>query len=78
MGIEKALLPQVNILQTENKSASAKILDAELDVLNCSFNNDLCVEIDTKEYSSITLTVGNLQVLKSLITKAEQYYKDAL
>lgn len=75
MDIEKTLLPENGKLIKDNETASAKILDAELDILNCSFNNDLCVEIETEGYGYITLTLENLENLKRLIIEAEEYYE---
>jgi hypothetical protein len=51
------------------------ILDAESDVIKCKFNNDGCVELDTDDYSFITLSVSNLYELIELIEKAEKKYK---
>jgi len=73
--IEKILCPEVGILKIEDECASAKILDEELDVLECDFNNDMCVEINVKDYSYIVLSLENLQTLKRLIHKAEAYYR---
>jgi len=72
--IEKALNPNVNILQIRNEIASAEIFDAELDPIECSFNYDACVQINTDGYSHITLTLENLETLKKLIIQAENYY----
>lgn len=76
--IEKELNPNANILQIDDKNeiASAEIFDAELDPLECSFNYDACVEINTDGYSHITLTLENLETLKKLIIQAEKYYDE--
>ena len=58
----------------KNQIATAKIIDPELDVLKCSFNYNNCVEIDTKGYTHITLSLENLRQLKKLIIESEIYY----
>ncbi len=78
MDFNKEILPNENELITENETASVKIMDAELDILACSFNNDSCVQINTEDYTYITLTLDNLETLKGLIYEAEEYYKDVL
>lgn len=73
--IEKALYPQANELVITEDSVSALILDEELDPINCSFNNDGCVELDISDYSYLTLSVSNLKRLIELIEQSESYYK---
>lgn len=72
--IEEMLCKDEGVLQTNNGTASAEILDIELDPLKCSFNNDDCVQIDTKDYSFITLSMENLDTLQRLIDEARDYY----
>jgi len=50
---------------------TAKIIDAELDEIQCIFNNDGCVELNTYAASYIILTVDNLLNLIDLIEQAE-------
>ena len=54
---------------------TAEIIDAEVDIIKCRFNNDGCVELNTDDYSFITLSVTNLYNLIDLIEKAENKYK---
>lgn len=75
MDIEKTLLPSVGKLILKGETIKAKIFDAELDILDCTFNNDKCVEIDTSKLTHITLTIENLSKLYELIHKAEKKYK---
>ena len=72
--IEKIILPEKGNLIIKNQIATAKIIDPELDVLKCSFNYNNCVEIDTKGYTHITLSLENLRQLKKLIIESEIYY----
>ena len=53
---------------------TAKIIDAELDEIKCTFNNDGCVELNTYATSYIVLTVDNLLNLIELIEEAELKY----
>jgi UDP-N-acetyl-D-mannosaminuronate dehydrogenase len=73
---EKRLPFKVNTLIKEKGVATAKIVDAELDILECSFDNSDSVIIKTKGYKYITLTHENLKTLKKLIVDAEKYYDD--
>ena len=74
MNIEDILLPNRDTLRKDGETATATILDIELDALECAFNYDECVVIDTEKYSYITLSLENLASLKSLILEAEDYY----
>jgi hypothetical protein len=71
---EKNLPFKVNELIKKNGIASAKIVDAELDIFECSFDNSESVIIKTKGYDYITLTLDNLKTLKKLISDSEKYY----
>jgi hypothetical protein len=53
---------------------TAKIIDAELDEIQCIFNNDGCVELNTYSANYIILTVDNLLNLIDLIEQAELKY----
>lgn len=75
MDIEKNLLPTSGSLIIEDEVATAKVFDAELDVLDCSFNNDDSVHINTDGFSFITLDSNNLELLSKLIFDAKEYYE---
>ena len=51
------------------------IVDMELDPIECTFNNDRCVAIDTKDLSYIVLDTESLQRLIELIEEAEDHYE---
>jgi hypothetical protein len=78
MNLEKMLFPDLNKLITEGTGdesfAHAKILDAELDVIQCTFLGDGTLTIDTTNFDFITLTNENLNNLKKLLKKAEEFY----
>lgn len=63
-------------LVVNGEDLTATIFDAELDPIQCSFEGDGCVKLDTEELSFIYLTPENLEVLKNLIIKAEIYLQE--
>lgn len=54
------------------------ITDAELDKLNCEFHFDRTVEINTKDFEYITLTLDNLKALIKLMEKSERFFETQL
>jgi len=73
--LEKIMFPEHNKLIIDNEgTAKALIVDEELDPIECVFNNDNCVQLNTDGYSYLTLSIDNLQQLIKLITKAEKHY----
>ncbi len=76
VNIEKMLMPDGNELIYESEwSVKAKIMDAELDIIECSFNYDGCVTIKTEGYTFLTLSMENLEILKHLTFEAEEYFE---
>lgn len=73
MSIQKNICPEQGKLKIKKGIAQAKIVDVELDTLQCYFEED-CVEIDTRKYNYITLDRDNIDDLYYLIDKARQYY----
>jgi hypothetical protein len=74
---EELLCPNQNkLIVSEMGNVSANILDAEMDILNCTFHFDMSVEIDTSDLQYICLDIHNLKVLKNLIIEAEDYYEE--
>ncbi len=76
MNIEKFIEPNANKLLIINNDCFAKILDAELDVIDCHFSNDNTIYIDTKGYGNIILTLDNLKTLQALLKKATKFYEN--
>lgn len=73
--IAKVLHPQKDVLKSDKEGTlSATIVDGELDAIECTFNYDGCVELNTKEYSYLSLSVSDLYKLIKLIEKAEKRY----
>jgi hypothetical protein len=77
--IEKLFCPEKDKLIIKRTpgdiNITAKIYDEEIDLLKCQFNYDNCVEINTKDYSYITLSVNKLYSLIELIEKADLKYE---
>lgn len=60
----------------ENNHLSLTIVDAEGDEVNCDFNYDECVNINTDGLEYITLSKENLEELLTAINESERYYDD--
>jgi len=71
MDIEKVLFPEKDKLVEIDEVQKALIVDAELDAIECTFNGDDCVELNTNRYTYITLTKENLQTLIDLIEEVD-------
>jgi len=70
--IELVFCPDSNELkEVEEGVFKAKIVDAELDVLECTFIGNDCVNINTKDYAYLELTYDNLRMLIEFIEEAE-------
>ena len=54
---------------------TTEILDVEGDTLKCKFNYDDCIEIDSKEYTYITLSKSNLYKMIELIEESDEVYE---
>ena len=74
MSIENKLFPNHNKLSIKDEAATAVLVDAELDSINCEFNNDDCVQLDTDGFGYITLSKENLHSLLRLIDEAKEHY----
>jgi hypothetical protein len=75
MNIEKKLFPESNRLIIKNEEITAVIVDEELDPIDCSFHYDNCVNLDTKDYTYLTLSRKNLEQLINLVDISEAKYK---
>lgn len=71
--IEDVLFPLNGKLITNGDDVSAQIVDAELDVIECEFDGESCVILNTNNLLYVTLTQENLSTLKKLISKADKY-----
>ena len=74
INIEDVLFPGHGELIIKDDLITAQIVDADIDEIACTFNNDGCVELNTKDLTYINLTVDNLLNLIELIKQAELKY----
>ncbi len=74
INIERLFCPEKNILQINKGKITTKIVDAELDTLECEFE-DGSVCINTEELSYINLTYENLMDLMDLIEQVDKIRK---
>lgn len=58
------------------KEVTAIIIDQELDAIECTFSNDMCVAINTEGLSYIVLSYRNLEILHKLIGESEAYFDE--
>ena len=76
INIEKLLYPEVGVLNTSEDSTTAIILDANLDVIELSFDYSQSVTIKTDGLTYICLTYENLKQLKKLLDESEIYFQE--
>jgi len=74
--IENILYPESGKLMIKkDQEITAVIIDAELDPVNCEFNNDDCVKINTDKLEWVTLSRENINDLLDLLDEAEKEHK---
>ena len=76
MNIDNIFFPENGELKKKDGVATAIIVDPEIDPIDCIFNNDGCVNLNTENYSYLTLSVENLENLIELIYESEEYYQE--
>lgn len=76
--IQDVMFPNNGELIIKGEEITSIIVDEELDPIKCSFNNDNCVELNTKKYNSIVLSIQNLYELIELIEQAKEQYEKIL
>ena len=74
INIDDVMFPGNGELVIKDHIATATIVDEEMDPVNCAFNHDRCVKLDTSDYSHLTLSIGNLYELIELLEEAEEHY----
>jgi hypothetical protein len=74
MNIEKILHPKVGKLNKLKDCTTAIILDADLDIIELSFDYTQSVTIKTDGLKYICLTYENLHQILKLIDKSEIYF----
>ena len=70
----KIFYPEADRLIITKDAVMAKLINKEMDAFYCRFNNDSCVEIDTRAWGYITLSVQNLLTLIDLIKESEIHF----
>jgi len=79
MNVEDKLFPENGELkQDKDGSYSVQLIDAELDPIECSFNNSGTIKIDTGGIQWVTLTVNNLEDMIHFIMISEDLYEEQL
>ena len=76
--IEEVLFPDVDKLKIDkNGNLTATIVDAELDPIECEFNDgDRTVQLNTKDVTYVMLTYDNLVFLMDKLDQAEKYQQN--
>jgi hypothetical protein len=75
MEIEKILNKKNGKLIKNGICVTATLFDEELDELELSFDYSQSVNINTENFTYITLSIQNLYDMIELIEKSELYYK---
>ncbi len=68
------IYPNNNKLVLNEYEITTTIVDCELDDYECTFMADGFIQINTKDYTHITLNIDKLKRLISLIKQAEMMY----
>ena len=77
INIEDVFAPNRNKLRKVENYYEMDIVDSELDVIKCTFQDEENVYIDTKDYEYILLSYSNLNRLVEAIEEAsEKYYQE--
>ena len=72
VNIENIFYPERNkLIRNKNGCFNLQIVDAELDAINCEFNFDNCVKINTNDFTYLTLSRKNLEVLIDALDESE-------
>jgi hypothetical protein len=76
MNIEDVLFPNNGKLIIKGEDVTATIIDAEIDPIDCDFNYDGTIKLNTEDYSHIHLSIENLYKMIELIQESEDYFKE--
>jgi len=68
-------MSEFNKLIISKEQISASIIDEEGDKVECFFNYDGCIHIDTNKYTYLTLSYENLETMLKLTSEAECKYE---
>ena len=77
INIDKVLFPNSDKLTiSEEGVGSFQIVDAELDGINCTINEEDVVVIDVSDYKYISLTYNNILALENFIYEMNEFYEN--
>jgi uncharacterized protein (UPF0179 family) len=77
INIDKVLFPNSDELTiSEEGVGSFQIVDAELDGINCTINEEDVVVIDVSDYKYISLTYNNILALENFIYEMNEFYEN--
>jgi hypothetical protein len=75
--IDKVLFPDSDKLTiSEEGVGSFQIVDAELDGINCTIDEEDVVVIDVSDYKYISLTYNNILTLENFIYEMNEFYEN--
>ena len=75
--IDKVLFPDSDKLTiSEEGVGSFQIVDAELDGINCTIDEENVVVIDVSDYKYISLTYNNILTLENFIYEMNEFYEN--
>ena len=77
INIDKVLFPDSDKLTiSEEGVGSFQIVDAELDGINCTIDEEDVVVIDVSDYKYISLTYNNILTLENFIYEMNEFYEN--
>ena len=77
INIDKVLFPDSDKLTiSEEGVGSFQIVDAELDGINCTIDEENVVVIDVSDYKYISLTYNNILTLENFIYEMNEFYEN--
>ena len=77
INIDKVLFPDSDKLTiSEEGVGSFQIIDAELDGINCTIDEEDVVVIDVSDYKYISLTYNNILTLENFIYEMNEFYEN--
>jgi hypothetical protein len=77
INIDKVLFPDSDELTiSEEGVGSFQIVDAELDGINCTIDEEDVVVIDVSDYKYISLTYNNILTLENFIYEMNEFYEN--
>jgi hypothetical protein len=77
INIDKVLFPDSDELTiSEEGVGSFQIVDAELDGINCTIDEENVVVIDVSDYKYISLTYNNILTIENFIYEMNEFYEN--